>query len=189
MKEKSWNFSGLNVTLKRKTLLWENWRRGCEGGSEQSFEEFIQKGPVFDFNDVPRSVLREIIQELGYTETSWLAEEGKEKSIVIYIQGIPVSFADDQSLRPHNQSFQNLVKKYAMSPEEYWTTEKVFAGFLTKEVQIGKFTYKAFTELHLHENENVFIGTLAKEVTIDDIKYHPNSRIIFTKEGTIERVN
>lgn len=184
----SWNYaSGLTVTLQGRVLQWENNRRGDESGMEQSVADFIARGPAVGYRDLEKSTLREMLAALGNPQVSWLAAEGREKTVTLEVLGSPVRFVDDQYLEAHDDlGVKDIVMRMGKSPQEFWQTKKLHSGYLAEDSTVRGICFKGGTELILHENGNIFLGNLATDATIDDLPLAAGCTAVFFRDGRLE---
>lgn len=188
MSNQRWDYAtGLSVTLEHGKLLWENWRRGDESGIEQSIADFIAKGPAVFTRDIPKPILREILAAMGNPAVTWIAPEGKEPVITLDVLGVPVKFYDDPYLEAHdNLGVHDIIVRMGKNSEEFWRTKKLGLGHIVDDTTLMGFTFKAGSELLLHENGNIFLGTLAHEGHFGKIAFAAGSVLVFYEDGTIE---
>lgn len=188
MERQTWHYAtGLLVKLSGDHLEWISDRRGDEWGVDQPVADFIAHGPKVGQEGVPKSVLREMLKALGQEAASWLAAEGKEPTITLSIMGSQVKFTDDAYLKAHDdEGTKDIVRRYAMTSQQFWETKKLRSGYLAADTHIMQFVFQAGTELLLHDNGNLFIGTLAAPSRINGADYAERSRLIFYASGRLE---
>ena len=182
---RAWDFDTLRtITVDRATgkVSYDDMRRGCESGAEQSLNDFVEKGPEFGA-ELSRALTIEILEFVGLESTPWFDPVA---TVEVQVQGTPVIFYQYPTLKVHGESLKSIVSQVGLSPEEYYRQFPIAEGVLARQVRLQGFDFKAQSELCLHPSGNIWMGTLAVHAELGGRIRPAGTRFGLTETGLLE---
>lgn len=181
--EKTWTYDTLQyvrIDTDARVLSWWDDRRGCEGGADQSVDDFIASGPLVGIRSIDRGLLVEMLRFLKIEHVDWL---DPDSTIKITIQGTDVLFYDDPWLLIHDDSLHALVQKVGLGKEAFYRRYPLMQGHLAQETELQGLSFRKGTEIMFHRSGKVRMGTLARSAEIGGAVRQAGSTVWLKEDG------